>query len=330
MMPGDRDTGRQALRVMGVQSDSGDVRAVLKIHFTAEDLARVRMTVSLGPTAETIFALERFGGRDTSNFRDWYKHVRIQLGECLPKVEQFIAEHPPIPSLLWLLGSSEVRATPDDAELLRVRSTISRFSRIAVAPYWTQIRGHLELERELRMRVAITKGFDGLLSTLYPGVTWKFPVLEIPGPAAGEVYLSGRGVLLTPSVFLMKKQCVLIESEKFSRLPAVVFPAPQAAAVGFQVSRASADGGNIALGALIGHSRAAVLEVLADGCTTGELSRHIGLSLAGASKHAAVLRQAGLVTTLRHHNTAFHVVTPLGQALLRGDAKGDSPLFARD
>jgi DNA-binding transcriptional ArsR family regulator len=85
-----------------------------------------------------------------------------------------------------------------------------------------------------------------------------------------------------------------------------------------RIPSASAANSNIALGGLIGHSRAAVLEVLAEGCTTGELSRHMGLSLAGASKHVTVLRQAALVATLRHRNTAFHVATPLGQALLRG------------
>lgn len=40
--------------------------------------------------------------------------------------------------------------------------------------------------------------------------------------------------------------------------------------------------------------------------------------------------RAGLVTTLRHRNMAFHVATPLGQALLRGNEKGNSPLFAAD
>jgi DNA-binding transcriptional ArsR family regulator len=276
------------------------------------------MTASLGLTAETVFALERFGdGGGTSSFKSWYKHVRSQLGERLSKIEQLIAEHPPIPSLLWLLGSSRAYAAPDGASLSHVRSTVSNFSRIAVEPYWKQIRYHLELERELRMRVAIGRGFDGLLSTLHPALSWKFPVLEIPGPAPGEIDLGGRGVLLCPSLFLMKKQCILIDSERFSHLPAIVFPASQDVALEFQLASASADN-NIALGALLGHSRAAALEVLAEGCTTGELSRHMGLSLAGASKHATVLRRAGLVTTLRHRNTAFHVATPLGQALLRG------------
>lgn len=285
------------------------------------------MTTSLGRTAETVFALESFGNRGASSFRNWYKHVRSQLAERLPAIEQLVAEHPPIPSLLWLIGSSAAHDNPDGVKLPHVRAAVSDFSRIAVEPYWKQIRSQLELERELRMRVAITKGFDGLLSTLHPGLSWKFPVLEVPGPASGEIYLDGRGLLLAPSLFLVNKQCIVIDCERFSQLPAIVFPASQAAEL--QLVSATA-GNNCALGALIGYSRAAVLEVLAEGCTTGELSRHMGLSLAGASKHATVLREAGLVTTLRHRNTAFHVATPLGQALLRGNEKGNGPLFAAD
>jgi DNA-binding transcriptional ArsR family regulator len=276
------------------------------------------MTAGLGLAAETVFALEHFAGRGgTGSFRGWYKQVRGRLGERLPAIEQLVAEHPPVPGLLWLMGSPEAHAAPEGAELSQVRATISSFSRVAVEPYWRQVRRQLELEHELRMRVAATKGFDGLLQTLHPTLSWKYPVLENSGPVDGEMRLDGRGVLLAPSLFLMKRQCAIIENERFSRLPAIVFPASQDVEVELQLAEVSADE-RVALGALIGHSRAGVLEVLAEGCTTGELSRRMGLSLAGASKHATVLRQAGLVTTLRHRNTAFHVATPLGQALLRG------------
>lgn len=279
------------------------------------------MAAGLGLTAETVFALERFGGRGgTSGFRNWNKHVRGQLGQRLTRIEELVAEHPPIPDLLWLLGSSKSYIVPDGLELPRIRAIVSSFSRIAVEPYWKQIHCHLEVERELRARVAITKGFDGLLSTLHPALSWKFPVLEIPGPVTGEVYLSGRGVLLAPSLFLTNKQCMVIDTERSSQLPAIVFPASQATGAELQLASVSATS-NFALGALIGHSRAAALEVLAEGCTTGELSRHLGLSMAGASKHATVLRQAGLITTFRHRNTALHVATPLGHALLRGNEK---------
>ncbi|MEL5958780.1 winged helix-turn-helix domain-containing protein [Streptomyces sp. CLV115] len=72
------------------------------------------------------------------------------------------------------------------------------------------------------------------------------------------------------------------------------------------------------LTALLGHTRAVVLWTIADrpGCTTTELARHAGISPAGASQHATVLRAAGLTRTTRHHNTALHTITPAGHNLL--------------
>lgn len=275
------------------------------------------MRAGLGRIAEAVFALELLGGRGArGGLRSWLKQVRAQLGERLAGVEQLIAAYPPIPCLLWLLGSSGACSAPDDSEQRHIRALVSDFCGVALEPYWSQIRCYLEIERELRARIAITKGFDGLLSTLHSGICWKFPILEIPGCLDDEVHLAGRGLLLAPSVFLRGKQCAIINAEKFSSLPTLIFPASQSPEIELA---GSPPVNNFALGALIGHSRAAALEVLADGCTTGELSRRLALSLAGASKHATILRQAGLVTTFRHRNTALHVVTPLGLALLRGN-----------
>ncbi|MFB7222977.1 hypothetical protein [Streptomyces sp. NPDC056227] len=41
---------------------------------------------------------------------------------------------------------------------------------------------------------------------------------------------------------------------------------------------------------------------------------------ASASQHACVLREAGLVLTLRHGSSVLHTLTPLGGSLLRGGA----------
>jgi hypothetical protein len=247
------------------------------------------MAAGLGVIAETVFALDNFGTRGGGvDFRNWYRHVRGELGDRLPMVEHLIAGAPPVPGLLWLLGSAPAGGAAPAAETGDVRTVVSGFSRVAVEPYWNEIRRQLEREREFRAHVAFTKGFDGLLSTLHPAVSWTFPVLELPSPVTRDVYLGGNGVLLAPSLFLGRKHCAIIDTEKYSGIPAIVFPAAQATAVALS-DGGTAVGGNCALGALIGHSRAAALEVLAEGCTTGELSRQLGLSLAGASKHATVL-----------------------------------------
>ncbi|MBF6239939.1 winged helix-turn-helix transcriptional regulator [Nocardia otitidiscaviarum] len=70
------------------------------------------------------------------------------------------------------------------------------------------------------------------------------------------------------------------------------------------------------LSALLGATRAAVLEAVADGGSTTELALRLGISPSSASEHAAVLRGAGLITSTRTRNQVRHRLTPLGAALL--------------
>jgi DNA-binding MarR family transcriptional regulator len=71
------------------------------------------------------------------------------------------------------------------------------------------------------------------------------------------------------------------------------------------------------LAALLGRTRAAVLDAVAAGpCTTSELARRAGVSVPSASEHAAVLRDADLIVTSRVGRAVLHTVTPLGASLL--------------
>lgn len=45
----------------------------------------------------------------------------------------------------------------------------------------------------------------------------------------------------------------------------------------------------------------------------------LGATLSSASGHAAVLRGAGLVSSVRQSNAVRHALTPRGSALLRAD-----------
>lgn len=81
------------------------------------------------------------------------------------------------------------------------------------------------------------------------------------------------------------------------------------------------------LSALLGRTRAAVLEAIADGGNTTAVAERLGVSPASASEHAAVLREAGLITSVRVRNCVQHTLTPLGAALLGlpGPARGRGP-----
>jgi DNA-binding transcriptional ArsR family regulator len=73
-----------------------------------------------------------------------------------------------------------------------------------------------------------------------------------------------------------------------------------------------------ALTALIGATRAAVLNAIGThrSSTTTELAHRINISLASASEHTTVLREAGLITSQRDRNRSLHQLTALGLALL--------------
>lgn len=68
---------------------------------------------------------------------------------------------------------------------------------------------------------------------------------------------------------------------------------------------------------LLGRTRAAVLTSVAHRPrTTSQLSQDLGIAISGASQHAAVLRRAGLITTVREGGHVWHAITALGQDLL--------------
>lgn len=152
---------------------------------------------------------------------------------------------------------------------------------------------------------------------------WRAPVLECDYPVERDVRLRGRGLLLQPSFFCRRTAVTLHDPEL---APVLVYPAAaelSSAQAGGEAARPAEERRRhrqLTLGKLVGHTRSVVLQAIGDGATTSELARRAGVSLASASQHAGVMREAGLVTTLRRGNAVLHTVTPLGAALLKGGA----------
>ena len=55
-----------------------------------------------------------------------------------------------------------------------------------------------------------------------------------------------------------------------------------------------------------------------DGRTTGELAERLSTSAQDVSYHTAVLRRAGLLTSVRRSKNMLHTITPAGRTLLGG------------
>ncbi|MEU8783857.1 transcriptional regulator [Streptomyces sp. NPDC048637] len=193
---------------------------------------------------------------------------------------------------------------------------LEAFHRVAVAPYWRRIFSHLEADRNARAQIMLSGGIGQLLSTLHPAIRWVAPVLEVPGNGE-DVKLEATGLVLAPAFFLSSRAPLLLE-QRDGRPPILSYPIPVKQEWIGELWGASADGEQ-ALPALVGRTRAAVLQTLTRTCTTTEVGERVGISTAAASQHTAVLRAAGLISTLRTLNKVQHTLTPLGGALLRGD-----------
>lgn len=275
------------------------------------------MRATLGPVAESVFALDLFVGNNNLALTVWRKEVRRRLGQRVTAVERLLSSGRPLPDLLPMLEQST-----DPADIpwrRRTTATLLEFCQAAVLPYWSRARNRLELERVARGRIVITKGVEDMLATLHPTVRWQPPVLELPDKEDTDIYLDGRGLLLCPSAFLVDRPCVVLDLEHETAAPTLVFSLPLSTGALATLSHVP-ERGDHALSALVGHTRAAALQVLADSCTTGELAQRLNISSAGASQHATVLRDAGLIVTCRNRNTVLHSLTPLGLALLQPTA----------
>lgn len=291
---------------------------VQRIHFTVEDLSRLRLRATLGPVTETVLALGLLGRPVSASYTRWRNQAfrQLQRRPGLAELGRVGTD-----GLLCLVDRS---AAVDDSALRTLDRTprqaaadVLQAWQAVVAPYWARVLGYLDAECDARGRIAMSSGVEQLLATLHPKIVWAPPVLEVPGLPPRDVHLGGRGLLLSPSMFLLDRPGLVIGAQRRTGQPALLFSVPpdpvQAAALWDDP-----DNSVRALGALVGRTRAAALRALTATCTTSQLAERLGISSAGASQHATVLRETGLITTRRVRNTVLHTVTPLGMALLGG------------
>ncbi|TCR26097.1 helix-turn-helix protein [Streptomyces sp. BK205] len=325
---------------------------MLRVHFTPDDVARVRVAAGPDPLWEIVNSFQGlFRGGDAVSFGLWRQLVRPCLGGpgdrllagLLPGRGYFPDFLTPAPSggrelaagLDTVLGTSTAvlrrdlallaasphrrRPLPDRARSLadgesealrRLGSALHGYHGRAIAPFWPQICAQVDADRAARARAVLAGGADGLLASFAPVLRWRWPVLEADYPVDREVRLHGRGVVLQPSFFCTRTP-ITLAFPAADWTPVLVYPVEHTP---HWVSGGSRQGTE--LGALLGRTRAAILEDVVTGRTTGELAARFGISGAAASQHTAVLRRAGLLLSVRRSRYVLHTITQVGIALL--------------
>lgn len=322
---------------------------MLRLVFNRDDLQRVRVAAAPDPMWETVLSLHRLRERKpAARHEEWAHQVRHRLARTdaagwLSTLFDLVPRRGGFPDFLTpgerisavdegfeaLAGTTRRtlrtdleaafagrRRTPawiqdlangDRSQLLHVVGAARAAYRTLVAPFGHELRAALAADRAARLRRLSTEGVGGLLQSLPGMLDWNGRVLTLAYPVTRTVRLAGRGLTLTPSWFCDSTPVTLIDPE---RTPVLVYPAAES-------TRHTSDSA-ARLVALLGRTRADCLRALRRMHNTSQLAARLGTSIGTASKQAAVLREAGLVSSLRDGGTVWHELTPLGADLLAG------------
>ncbi|GAB3364260.1 ArsR/SmtB family transcription factor [Amycolatopsis echigonensis] len=302
----------------------------LRIHFTDDDFGRTRRRTGPDPLWELVLSLTALQSRRPAGaLRVWSARARKQLRR------EGLFPHPrPVPALEWRRramkalppggqsgrGEATVRHTgvlrPAErrreigpvagdgvvhVEKTRLRGDLQTFFVHGAAPSWS---GELAEGARGLLGTALTSYGIARQTPLAPAVRgiragaapirWAKPELSAEPPADRSVCFGG--LLVIPAYFRVAQ------------------PEPSAA-LGRTAER-TIEAAQDPLPELLGETRARALHALAVPLSAAELAGQIGVTPVAASKHAGVLRRAGLVESRRDGNTVRHAVTATGLALL--------------
>ncbi|MEU4827981.1 winged helix-turn-helix domain-containing protein [Actinomadura sp. NPDC023710] len=183
--------------------------------------------------------------------------------------------------------------------------TMRAYFNSALVPLWPAITDRIATERTRLAAVHATRGVHTMLANLFPAAIWhpRDRVLETPYPIKHSVHLDGRGLTLIPSWFCSGSPVAFADTDL---PPLLVYPIDHTPAPGPVPD---------ALSKLIGGTRAAILATVTFGTPTTAILRRTGISASQLSRHAAVLRDNGLITEARHAGRTFYTRTPLGDTV---------------
>lgn len=204
----------------------------------------------------------------------------------------------------------------DVETLQRLGSEVRDYHRMAIAPYRHSVADHVAADRAFRIRTIAEHGVERLLSTLHATMRWQAPVLVDDYPDDRWIHFDGRGLVLAPAFFCWRNPITLRDP---GLPPVLVYPIEHDSGWLRPAGRTQSRH----LTALLGRSRAAVLEALTDQheYTVGEIASRVGVALPTASEHTSILQEAGLLIRRRHGKHVAYSITALGMNLITDRAR---------
>jgi DNA-binding transcriptional ArsR family regulator len=195
----------------------------------------------------------------------------------------------------------------------RLAEALSALWAELVSPSWAPIRDCLERDILYRSGALARGGLAAVLDDLTPLVTLEARQL-IDDHARRVSRLDHAGLVLLPSAFTWPRSASILAP---TAPLTICYPARGAGALWFQ----SPCDGTAGLPSLVGRTRAEILEAIDEPMHTTALARQLGRSPGNIADHLAVLRRSGLLRRTRVGRHVIYMRTPLGEALLHGEAE---------
>lgn len=203
----------------------------------------------------------------------------------------------------------EMQHQPAKARVM-IADAWSRVWDAVLAPTWPQLERLLRADIAVRSRAIATAGIAGMAADLHPKVSWGDGAVRVSLRRHSEqVDCRGSGLMLVPSVMSSWGCMVLTEPPA---QPTLYYPA-RGVTAGWARDATET---TTALGALLGPARAEILLQAGQARTTSQVARDTGIAASTASHHLTVLRDAGLISSIRDGARMVHLRTPLGEAMV--------------
>jgi len=321
---------------------------MIRFRLNSAALARIRFAYSpLAETAKSLYMVNS-GSIHPQHYR-WYERVRSGLGrvdrELLNAVVppaghiaeflfvgatattttieqqlQLVAHWPPEHFASELTQAHRGHGLPAAARRLidlgadgppRAASALEQYWRVAVAPYWPQLRAVLDADVAYRVGKLTRGGIAELMHDLHPSIELNEHAIRIASRTDGDV--DGGGLTLVPCVFIWPHLWVEVG---LAGDPSLTYGARGVGSLWQQDDSAAADEEDDPLGALLGRTRAEILVTLRLPRSTTDLARTTGLTPPTVSSHLAILRRGGLVTCWRSGRRVLYQRTALGSTVV--------------
>lgn len=181
-----------------------------------------------------------------------------------------------------------------------------------IDPFWPRMCAVLEDDVSYRVAAQMNGGLYALLEDLHPEVSLEGNLLKVDKPHHKSSTYEGHAMTLTPSIFAWPG--LLLDDGHGDRF-GLTYAARGVARV-WEGLTAMDRNDEDPLAALLGRTRAAILEMTAVPLSTTQIARQLGQSPGSVNQHLSVLRESGLVVSRRSGRSVLYRQTTLAQSMI--------------